>query len=210
MISILLVDDYALVRAGIQRFLRETAEDIEVTDEAATADAALRSLRSSRYDLVLLDIALPDKNGIEVLKHIRRSYPDVKVLILSMHPESRHAVDLLRHGAHGYLQKDFIPEELVAAIRTVHQGRRYITPALAELLAASVDGQKQALHKGFSPREKQISMLLAEGQPVSAIAEQLHLSMKTVTQYRNRILEKLQIHSIAELTRYALLHNLMD
>ncbi|MBI4697229.1 MAG: response regulator transcription factor [Gammaproteobacteria bacterium] len=210
MIRVLVVDDHAVVRAGLRQFFNDVG-DIEIADEAASADAAVRMLRQSEYDVVLLDISMPDKSGVEALKQMKRDHPSVPVLMLSMHPESRYAVQLLRHGASGYLQKEAMPTELVSAIRTIHRGRRYITPALAELLASELDrADDRPLHECLSDRERQVFMSLAKGEAVSAIAENLHLSIKTISTYRARVLEKMKVASNADLTYYAIKNDLID
>ena len=210
MIRVLVVDDHAVVRAGLRQFLND-AGDIEITDEAASADAAVLMLRQSDYDVVLLDISMPEKSGIEALKQIKRDRPGVAVLMLSMHPETRYAVQLLRHGASGYLQKETLPTELVCAIRTIHRGRRYISPGLAELLASEL-GRTDArpLHECLSDRERQVFISLAKGEAVSAIAQNLHLSIKTISTYRARVLEKMKVASNADLTYYAIKNDLID
>ncbi|MGE0861467.1 MAG: response regulator [Gammaproteobacteria bacterium] len=210
MIRVLVVDDHAVVRAGLRQFLQDVG-DIEVAGEAASADAAVRHIRSQEYDVVLLDISMPEKNGVEALKQIKRDRPQIPVLVLSMHPESRYAVQLLRHGASGYLQKEAMPAELVTAIRMIHRGRRYISPALAELLASELDrADDRPLHECLSERERQVFMSLARGEAVSAIAANLHLSIKTISTYRARVLEKMKVASNADLTYYAIKNDLID
>ncbi|MGD9602321.1 MAG: response regulator [Gammaproteobacteria bacterium] len=210
MIRILVVDDHAVVRAGLQHFFAEI-DDIHVAGEAATAAAAIQQMRTGQFDVVLLDISMPDRDGIDLLKQIRREQPNLPVLILSMHPENRYAVQLIRNGASGYLQKEAMATELVQAIRTVRQGRRYIGAAVAELLAAELDrGSEKPLHEELSEREHQVFMMLSRGEPVSAIATQLNLSVKTVSTYRTRILEKMKVANNADLTYYAIKNDLID
>jgi len=210
MIRVLVVDDHAVVRAGLRQFLKDVG-DIEVAGEASSADSALRQIRSADYDVVLLDISMPEKNGVEALKQIKRDRPGVPVLVLSMHPESRYAVQLLRHGASGYLQKEAMPVDLVAAIRMIHGGRRYISPALGELLASGLDrDDDRPIHECLSERERQVFMSLAKGEAVSAIAATLHLSIKTISTYRARVLEKMKATSNADLTYYAIKNDLID
>ena len=187
MMRLLVVDDHAVVRAGIRSFLADHA-DI-VIDEADSANAAIAKIRQETFDVVLLDISMPDKNGADVLKQIKRDRPALPVLVLSMHPESRYAVQLLRHGASGYLQKEAMPAELVNALRLVRQGRRYISSALAELLASELNrADDLPLHEHLSERERQVFMSLAQGEPVGRIASGLSLSVKTVSTYRTRVL----------------------
>lgn len=210
MIRVLVVDDHAVVRAGLRQFFADI-DDIEVVDEAASAEAALRQIRTVEYDIVLLDISLPDKSGVEALKQIKRERPALPVLVLSMHPENRYAVQLLRFGASGYLQKEAMPAELMDAIRLVHRGRRYISPALAELLASELDrDDDRPVHECLSDRERQVFIALAKGEAVSAIAEALHLSVKTVSTYRARVLDKMKVAANADLTYYAIKNDLID
>jgi len=210
MIRILVVDDHAVVRAGVRHFLADE-DGVTVSDEAATAETAMRLIRSAEFDLVLLDISMPDKSGVEILKSIKRERPDLPVLVLSMHPENRYAIQLLRFGASGYLQKEAMPTELINAIRIIHQGRRYISPDLAELLAMELDrDDNRALHEALSDRERQVFMTLARGQTVGEIATSLNLSVKTISTYRTRVLEKMKASSNADLTYYAIKNNLID
>lgn len=211
MIRVLAVDDHAVVRAGLREFLKD-AGDIEVAGEAANAVAALAELAHAPYDVVLLDISMPVQDGVETMKQIKREFPAVPVLVLSMHAESRYAVSLLRYGASGYLQKEALPTELVSAIRLVHRGRRYISPTLAELLASGIDidDDDRPLHENLSERERHVFLSLAKGDTVTAIAADLKLSIKTVSTYRARLLEKMKATSNADLTYYAIKNNLLD
>jgi DNA-binding NarL/FixJ family response regulator len=207
---ILVVDDHAVVRAGLRNFLAD-CPDMEIGGDAANAEAALRLVAEQDWDVVLLDISLPDKNGVDVLKEIKRAKPDLPVLVLSMHAEGRYAVQLLRHGASGYLQKEAMAEELAGAIRAVALGRKYVSPAVAELLATEIDGVGEGpLHATLSEREYEIFCRLAGGQGASSIAAELGLSVKTVSTYRTRILEKMKMASNADLTYYAIKNNLVD
>ena len=210
MIQVLVVDDHAVVRAGLRHFFADI-DDIEIADEADSAISAVQKVRAGTFDIVLLDISMPDKSGVDVLKQIKRDRPELPVLVLSMHPESRYAVQLLRHGAAGYLQKEAMPTELVSAIRTIRQGRRYISPALAELLAAELDrGDDRPLHECLSERERQVFLALARGEAVGAIAIALNLSVKTVSTYRSRVLDKMKVATNADLTYYAIKNDLID
>ena len=210
MIRLLVVDDHAVVRAGLKQFLGDF-DDIEITGEAESAAEAVSLMRNGVYDIVLLDISMPDRNGVDLLKQMRRERPDLPVLVLSMHPANRYAVQLLRYGASGYLQKETMPTELVDAIRKIRLGRRYITPELAELLAGELEGgTDRPLHEQLSEREHQVFMSLARGEPVGAIALALSLSVKTVSTYRARVLEKMKIASNADLTYYAIKNGLVD
>lgn len=211
MIDILAVDDHAVVRAGIQHFIADIP-NMRIGGEAASAQEAIRLIRARHWDIVLLDIAMPDKSGVEVLKQIKREKPELPVLILSMHPENRYAVQILRSGASGYVQKEALATELVNAIHTIMRGHKYISPAVAELLTAepgSLDMQKP-LHEMLSAREYQIFYKLGQGQSVTKIAEELCLSVKTVSTYRARVLEKMKMSSNADIIYYAIKQNLID
>jgi two-component system invasion response regulator UvrY len=211
MIKILVVDDHAVVRAGVQFFLADIP-DMKITGEAATAQEAIRLIRSREWDIVLLDIAMPDKSGVEVLKQIKREKPDLPVLMLSMHPESRYAVQILRSGASGYVQKEALATELVNAIHTILRGHKYISPAVAELLTMdpAISDADKPLHELLSAREYQIFYKLGQGEGVTKIADELCLSVKTVSTYRSRVLEKMNMQSNADIIYYAIKQNLID
>jgi two-component system invasion response regulator UvrY len=211
MIKLLVVDDHAVVRAGIQHFISDIP-DMEIGGEAATAQEAIRLVRSKDWDIVLLDIAMPDKSGVEVLQQIKREKPDLPVLMLSMYPESRYAVQILRRGASGYVQKEALATELVSAINTILRGHKYISPAVAELLTmdpATAETDKP-LHEMLSAREYQIFYRLGRGDGVTKIAEDLCLSVKTVSTYRSRVLEKMHMSNNADIIYYAIKQNLID
>jgi len=204
------VDDHAVVRAGLRNFLAD-CPDMEIAGDAANAEDALRLVRERDYNVVLLDISLPDKSGVDVLKQIKRAKPDLPVLVLSMHAESRYALQLLRNGASGYLQKEAMADDLVGAIRTVVLGRKYVSQAVAQLLATDIDTVGEGpLHGALSEREFEIFCRLARGQGATSIADDLSLSVKTVSTYRTRILEKMKMASNADLTYYAIKNNLID
>jgi two-component system invasion response regulator UvrY len=211
MIKILVVDDHAVVRAGVQFFLADIP-DMKISGEAATAHEAIRQIRSEPWDIVLLDIAMPDKSGVEVLKQIKREKPDLPVLMLSMHPENRYAVQILRSGASGYVQKEALATELVNAIHTILRGHKYISPAVAELLTMdpSITDADKPLHELLSAREYQIFYKLGQGEGVTKIADELCLSVKTVSTYRSRVLEKMNMSSNADIIYYAIKQNLID
>ena len=211
MVDILVVDDHAVVRAGVRYFVAEMP-DMHIASEAATAQEAMRLIRAKKFDIVLLDIAMPDQSGVEVLKQIKRERPELPVLMLSMHPENRYAVQILRSGASGYVQKEALATELVSAIQTIMKGHKYISPAVAELLTAdpaSTDTQKP-LHELLSAREYQIFCRLGQGEGVSRIADELCLSVKTVSTYRSRLLEKMHMQNNADIIYYAIKQNLID
>jgi DNA-binding NarL/FixJ family response regulator len=204
MARILIADDHALVRAGLRQFLDE---DSLVSDigEAESGNETLARLRSGKWDLLLLDINMPDRSGLDILRYIRASYPETKVIVLSGLPERLYALNVLRAGAAGFLPKECAPEELLKAVRAVLQGRRYLTASMAELLVADFDGESEKpLHSRLSEREFQIFCKVATGRTVSSIAEELCLSVKTVSTYRSRILEKMSMSSNADITTYAL------
>jgi two-component system invasion response regulator UvrY len=211
MIKILVVDDHAVVRAGVAHFLADLP-DMQIAGEAGTAQEAIRLIRSKDWDIVLLDIAMPDKSGVEVLKQIKREKPDLPVLMLSMHPENRYAVQILRSGASGYVQKEALATELVNAIHTILRGHKYISPAVADLLTVDpyiADSQKP-LHELLSAREYQIFYKLGQGEGVTKIADELCLSVKTVSTYRSRVLEKMNMTNNADIIYYAIKQNLID
>lgn len=210
MTRILVADDHQIVRAGLKNLLAEYKE-FDVAGEAGSGTDALKMVRESDWDVVLLDISMPDMNGIDTLKQIKRSKPDLPVLILTMHPEDHYAINLLRAGANGYVCKECAPEQLVGAIRTVASGRRYVSPALGDQLAGDLSGDgKNALHTELSEREFQVFCKLAAGQAVSEIADELFLSVKTVSTYRSRILEKMGMKTNANITYYAIKHGLIQ
>ncbi len=211
MIRIGIVDDHAIVRTGLRQFLGEHV-DLRVTGEAANGNEALELARAGEVDVLLMDIAMPDQSGVDALSAIKARFPELPVLILSGYPEAHYATALLRRGASGYLNKDCDPEEIANAIRTVARGRRYISPAVAELLADGVagGGSDRALHEGLSERELQVFLRLAKGETVGAMAEAMFLSVKTVSTYRSRVLEKLKLASNSDLTYYALKSGLIQ
>ncbi|NDP47009.1 MAG: response regulator transcription factor [Sulfuriferula multivorans] len=209
MIQVAIVDDHQIVRSGFRELLSEDSA-IRVSFEAATGDAALEQLRTSPCDVLLLDLSLPGKSGVEVLRTVRQRYPDLKVLILSGFPEERYALVMIKNGANGYLCKDCGQEELLRAIHMVSTGRRYVSPRTAELLADEMLGERSLEpHESLSDRELQVFLRLARGESVSAIAERLHLSVKTISTYRSRLTEKLNVGSNAELATYALRRGLI-
>jgi len=210
MIRILIAEDHVIVRAGLKEFIAEQT-DMEVTAEASTGAEAIAAVRAHDFDVVLLDIMMPDKNGIDTLKVLHQIKPDISVLILSTHPEEQYAINLLRAGASGYVSKEVASDQLVSAIRTVARGRKYVSPSLAQILANDLAGDaERPLHTGLSQREFQIFCKLAAGTAVSKIANELHLSVKTVSTYRARILEKMMMKSNAEITNYAIKSGLIQ
>jgi len=204
MIKVLVVDDHAVVRRGLVQILAE-APDMTAAGEASTAREALQAVERSDFDVVVLDISLPDIDGLDVLKQLRSLKPELRVLVLSIHPEKQYALRALKAGAAGYLTKESAPEELVAAIRQVSRGRKHVTQSLAERLADRLGpGVKKEPHETLSDREYQVMCRLAAGKTVTEIAAELSLSVSTVSTYRARILQKLGLKSTAEIMRYAL------
>jgi two-component system, NarL family, invasion response regulator UvrY len=207
---VLIADDHAVVRAGIRQFL-EGESNIQEIGEAASGNETLDKLRGDRWDLVLLDIFMPDRSGLDILKHIQVGHPKVKVLVLSGLPEQQYAVNVLRAGASGYLAKDSAPEELIKAVNAVLGGRRYVSAALAEILVADLASDPdKPVHTRLSTREFQIFCKIAAGQGVSDIANELSLSVKTVSTYRSRILEKMNFKTNADVTSYALRNGIIQ
>lgn len=204
MIRIVIVDDHAIVRAGLRQYF-STQVDLRVTGEAGTGREALDLVRRGDLDVVLMDLSMPDQSGVDALAAIKAREPDLPVLILSGYPETHYATTLLRQGASGYLNKECDPEEIVKAIRTVVRGRKYITPAVAELLADGLgtEGDKQP-HELLSEREFQVFLRLAKGETISHMADSMALSVKTVSTYRTRVMEKMKLATNSDLTYYAL------
>ena len=210
MSRVLIADDHAVVRAGFRQFL-EADPTISAVGEAASGNETLDCLRKQDWDLVLLDIHMPDRSGLDVLRYIQTGHPGVRVLVMSGLPEQQYAVNVLRAGASGYLSKDSSPDELMKAVRAVLAGRRYVSTALAEILVADLDGESdKPLHARLSAREFQIFCKLAAGRGVSDIANELSLSVKTVSTYRSRILEKMSFSANADITSYALRNGLIQ
>jgi two-component system invasion response regulator UvrY len=210
MATVLIADDHAMVRAGLRRWL-EQDRSITTIGEAATATETLQQLRDAAWDLVVLDINLPDRSGIDILRHIRTGHARTRVLVISAFAEKQYALYALRAGAAGYVAKDQPPEELLRAVHVVLAGRRYASAALAELLVDALDEPTdQPLHSALSQREFQILCKLAVGRSVSEIARELCISVKTVSTYRARVLEKMKFNTNADLTTYALKNGLMQ
>lgn len=210
MIRVAIVDDHAIVRTGLRQFLSEQV-DLRVTGEAGNGREALELARGGEVDVMLLDISMPDQGGVDALSAIKTRFPDLQVLILSGFPETHYATTLLRHGASGYVSKEADPDEIVKAIRTVALGRRYISPAVAEMLADGLaGGSDRPLHETLSERELQVFLRLARGETIGNMADAMFLSVKTVSTYRTRVLEKLKLQSNSDLTYYALKNGLIQ
>ncbi len=210
MIRVLVADDHRVVREGVKRILADTP-DMRVTGEAGNGREAFAKVVKQNWDVVLLDLAMPGKGGLEVLHDLKRLRPQLPVLVFSMHAGGQYAIRAFKAGAVGFLRKDSLPEELVTALRKVVHGGRYVSPALAEQLVFEVTRKSdQPLHSELSDREYQVLCLLAAGNAVSDISQELALSVKTISTYRTRILDKLNLKSTAELIRYAIRHQLVD
>ena len=208
--KVLVADDHAVVREGIKRIIAETA-DMVVAGEAVNGWEVLEKARGGDYDVVVLDISMPGKNGMEILKELKRERPGVPVLILSMHPEEQYALRALRAGASGFVAKESAPDELIAALEKVLRGSKYITSALAERLVLDIGvGSEESLHEKLSDRELQVLCLLAEGKTINQIGQELCLSAKTISTYRSRIMQKMAMKTNAQLIRYAIKHGLVD
>ncbi|HSD39997.1 MAG TPA: response regulator transcription factor [Rhodocyclaceae bacterium] len=209
-IRVLIADDHAIIRQGLKQILSDT-EDLEVVAEADGGVTALQVLRATQCDVVLMDVSMPDRNGIDTLKLVRKEFPRLPVLILSMHPEEQYAVRALRAGAAGYLSKQGAPEQLVTAIRQVAAGKKYVSAAVAEELANAIgEDVERPPHEKLSDREYQTLCMISSGKTLTQIAEQLNLSVKTVSVYRARLLEKMKLRNNAELTHYGLKHGLVE
>ena len=210
MIKVIITDDHPIVRQGIKQVL-EDCSDIKVMDEAREGNELIKKIIENDYDVILLDISLPGRNGLDLLKEIKSLKPNLYVLMLSMHPEEQYAIRALKLGASGYLTKSSITDELISAIRKAAQGKKYITPSLAEKLAFNIDiDSDKPLHFSLSDRELEVMCLLAQGKTLSEIANELSLSSKTISTYRERILEKMGIKNTAEIIRYAIKNNLVE
>ena len=210
MIRIAIVDDHAIVRTGLRQYFSEQV-GLRVTGEASNGREALELVRKGDLDVLLMDLSMPDTSGVDALAAIKARAPDLPVLILSGFPESHYATTLLKQGASGYLNKECDPEEIVKAIHTVHRGRKYISTAVAELLASGLDvTAAKPLHELLSEREFQVFLRLAKGETIGHMADSMSLSVKTVSTYRTRVMEKLNLHSNSDLTYYALKNGLIQ
>lgn len=210
MIKILIADDHPIVRIGLKEIIEETS-DMVVADEATNGEEALGKVLKSNLDVVVLDISMPGTSWIDILKKIKKEKPELSVLVLSMFPEEQYAVQVFRAGASGYLTKQSTPDELLAAIRKISTRRKYISTSLAEKLAYDLENNASGPpHETLSNREYEVMCLIATGKTVKEIAEKLKLSVKTISTYRFRILEKMNMRNNAELTHYAIRNKLVD
>jgi two-component system invasion response regulator UvrY len=210
-IRVLIVDDHAILRASVREMLADE-DDLQVVGEAGAAEEALQLINNgTEVDVVILDVTLPGQTGVELLKTLRRDRPELQIVVLNMHPERSFAVRLMRAGANGYVPKMIVREELLRAVRAVGAGRRYITPIVAELLASEAAGEEDGpLHNRLSERELQVFTRIARGVSPAVMANELGLSVKTVSTYRARILEKMGMRSNAEIAAYAVRNQLVD
>jgi len=210
MIRILIADDHTIVREGLKQILAETA-DMVVADEAVNGLDVVDKASKQNFDVVLLDISMPGRNGLDVLKQLRVDHPQLPVLILSMYSEEQYAMRALRAGAAGYLTKDSASDELILAIRKISSGKKYLGPSLAEKLAVYLEhGDDKPLHETLSDRELQVMCMIASGKAVKEIGEELNLSVKTISTYRARILDKMRMKTNAALTHYVIQNNLIE
>jgi len=210
MIKILIADDHAVVREGLKQIISETS-DMLVADEADNGQDVLNKVSEQNYDVVLLDITMPGRSGLDVLKQLKSKKPKLPVLMLSVHPEEQYAVRTLKAGAAGYLTKGSATDELIAAIRKISQGKKYISPSLAEKLAFDLDvDHEKPRHEILSDREYQVMSMIASGKTVKEIADELSLSVQTISTYRSRILEKMKMKNNAEIIYYAVKQGLVD
>ncbi len=210
LIKIGIVDDHAIVRSGLKQYFADHV-DLRVVGEASNGREANELVRREEMDVLLMDLSMPGQSGLDALGSIRAKAPDLGILILSGYPEAQYAMNLIRQGASGYLNKECDPKEIVEAIRVISLGRRYITPAVADLLAQSLNRKDDApQHEHLSEREFQVFLKLAKGDNVSDIGQALSLSVKTVSTYRTRLMEKMNLASNSDLTYYALKNKLID
>ena len=209
MIKILIADDHTLFRKGLKHILSEYP-DLVVTDEASNGQEVLDKIWHNDYDMVLLDITMPGMTGLDALKQLKNDKPKLPVLVLSMHPEEQYAVRVIRAGASGYLRKESAPDELITAIQKIAGGRKYITSSLAERLADDMEPTTENPHDTLSDREFEVFRMIAAGKTIKQIAEALFLNARTISTYRSRILEKMQMKTNAELIHYAIKHQILD
>ena len=210
MIKILIADDHAIVRAGLKQILAEVS-DMKVCGEASTGDEVLKMIRQEDWDILLLDISMPGKNVLELIKLAKLQNPRQPILILSMYPEDQYAIRMLKSGADGYLTKESAPDQLVAAIRKVAKGGKFISAAMTEKLIEELNPEpKHILHTNLSDREYMVFLALARGKRITDIANDMSLSVKTISTFRSRLMAKMELQSGADIVYYALKHNLLD
>jgi DNA-binding NarL/FixJ family response regulator len=210
MIKVFITDDHYLIREGFSKILGDE-KDINITGQASNARDTMEFVLNNSLDILILDLNLPDKSGLDLLKELKVLKPGLKILILSMHPEDRFAIRVLKAGASGYITKESAGEDLVKAIRKVYNGGKYVSESLAEILAFELQGGiERPIHEILSDREFQVLQMIASGKTLAEISDTLSLAVTTVSTYRARILEKLNLHSNAELIHYALTNKLLE
>lgn len=210
MINVVICDDHKIVREGLSKIIANFPDIKIIADDIASGEELLQRLRKVEPDLIVLDVSLPGRSGLEVLKQIKILYPDIKVLVLSMYPEDQFAIRMLKAGASGYLHKDSAPEVLIEAVRVIYNGGEYLSPAITKLLYREMSSKNQELpHSSLSDREYEVFLAIGEGKPNNQIASQLSLSAKTISTYRARILNKMNMDNNSDIIKYILLHNLL-
>ncbi|MCH2198683.1 MAG: response regulator transcription factor [Flavobacteriales bacterium] len=210
MIDVVICDDHKIVREGLSKIISNFPDIKILSDDIASGEELLQRLRKEQPDVIVLDVSLPGRSGLEVLKQVKIFYPEIKVLVLSMYPEDQFAIRMLKAGASGYLHKDSAPEVLIDAIRTVQEGGEYLSPAITKLLYREMNNKNQDLpHKQLSDREYEVFLAIGEGKANNQIASQLMLSAKTISTYRSRILTKMNMDNNSDIIKYILLHNLL-
>lgn len=210
MINVVICDDHKIVREGLSKIIGSFPDIHILADDIASGEELLQRLRTVQPDIIILDVSLPGRSGLEVLKQVKIMYPDIRVLVLSMYPEDQFAIRMLKAGASGYLHKDSAPEVLVEALRTIHKGGEYLSPAITKLLYREMSAKNQELpHRTLSDREYEVFLAIGEGKPNNQIAAQLSLSAKTISTYRARILTKMDMENNSDIIKYILLHNLL-
>jgi len=209
LIKVIIVDDHLIVREGLKQIISDTS-DISVVAEASNGQEAINKIRNYDCDVLLLDISMPGRSGLEILKEIKSELPNLSILILTMHPEEQYAVRVLRAGASGYLTKESAPDELIEAIRKVSDGGKYISSTLAEKLAFNLEVDTgKPFHQTLSDREFEVMCMISSGKTVTEIADEMSLSVKTISTYRTRILDKMRMKTNAELTYYSIKNDLV-
>lgn len=208
MLKILIGDDHAIIRKGLRQILTEEFVPCAI-DEASSGREVIKKTGEKSYDILILDISMPERNGIDILQQLKVEQPSLPILVLSIHPEEQYAVRVLKSGAAGFLNKASAPEELVKAIQKISGGGRYISPAVAEHLADRISDPNRMPHENLSSREYQVMLLIASGKTLSKISDELALSVKTVSTYRSRLLEKMSMENNAKLTKYVIEHKLL-
>jgi two-component system invasion response regulator UvrY len=210
MIRIIITDDHPIFREGLKRIIEKTS-DMVVADEASTGEELLGKVGEKNLDLVLLDIAMPGRGGLDILDQLKTTNPNLRILVLSMYPEERYAIRVLKSGAAGYLTKDEASDELIKAIRKISDGGKYVSPSLAEKWALDLElGGEKPLHESLSNREYQVMLMIASGKTLKEIVEELSLSVTTISTYRSRILKKMKLSNNAEIIYYAIKNGLVE